>query len=247
MYPRCGWEGVDVIRVFVISGIRLYCDGLCEILGQRERIEIAGMASRVDAACRELCQLDPLVDVVLIDVAEPIGIDGLRETIASVPESRIVAITVPDREQDVIACAESGVAGFVTREASIDQLVEALDAVTRGEVHCSPKMTAALVRRLGSLARPSEPANALTAREREIVELIDAGLSNKLIARQLGIELPTVKNHVHHIIEKLARERLLRSQEEGTHAGSPEVHAAADETRLRDERDLPDRDGQGAG
>lgn len=198
-----GPDAVDVVRVFVISGIRLYSDGLCAILGGRGRIEIVGMASRVDKATQELQTSHPPVDVVLIDVADPIGIEGLREIVGSVPESRIVAITVPDREQDVIACAESGAAGFVTREASIDQLIDALHAVTRGEMQCSPKMTAALVRRLSSLARPAGPANALTAREREIIELIDVGLSNKMIARQLRIGLPTVKNHVHHIIEKL--------------------------------------------
>ncbi len=194
---------MDVIRVFVISGIRLYCDGLCEILGRREGIEIAGAASRADAAGRKLRSQHVPADVVLIDVADPIGIDGLREFIASVADTRILAITVPDREADVIACAESGVAGFVTREASIDQLVDALGAVRRGEVHCSPRMTAALLRRLSSLASSSGPAHCLTAREREILELIDVGLSNKMIAQRLRIELPTVKNHVHHIIEKL--------------------------------------------
>jgi two-component system, NarL family, nitrate/nitrite response regulator NarL len=196
-------ERGDAIRVFVISGIRLYCDGLREILGRRERIEIAGMASGVEAACEHLRSTDSTVDVVLIDVAEPIGFDGLREVIGAVSKSRILAITVADCEQDVIACAESGVAGFVTREASIDELVDALYAVTRGEVHCSPRVTAALLRRLSSLASATEPANALTAREREILELIDIGLSNKMIALRLHIELPTVKNHVHHIIEKL--------------------------------------------
>ena len=191
------------VSVFIISGIRLYCDGLCEILGRRDDVEIAGRASRVEAAVPELQQLKGTVDAVLIDVADPNGITGLRQVIHAVPDSRIVAITVPDREQDVIACVESGVAGFVTRNASIVELVEALVGATRGEVHCSPRMTAALVRRLSSLARPTAPADSLTAREREILELIDIGLSNKMIARELQIELPTVKNHVHHIIEKL--------------------------------------------
>ena len=193
----------ETIRVFVISGIRLYCDGLCEILGQREGIEIAGSAARVDLAEQKLRELGRPVDAVLIDVAEPNGIDGLRAVIAAVPDSRVVAITVPDREQDVIACAESGAAGFVTRDASIDELVGALHGIARGEVHCSPRMTAALLRRLSSLAKPIEPLQALTVREREILRLIDMGQSNKMIARQLQIELPTVKNHVHHIIEKL--------------------------------------------
>jgi two-component system nitrate/nitrite response regulator NarL len=198
-----GARGAETIGVFVISGIRLYCDGLCEILGRLDGIEIAGRAARVDVARQQLHELGPRVDAVLIDVAEPNGIEGLRAVIAAVPESRIVAITVPDRERDVIACVESGAAGFVTRDASIDALVEALRGVTRGEVHLSPRMTAALLRRLSFLAKPAEAVQALTLREREILRLIDSGLSNKMIAQQLQIEVPTVKNHVHHIIEKL--------------------------------------------
>lgn len=192
------------IGVFIVSDIRLYRDGLCEILGRREDIEIVGQASRIDAAIAELCQRQQDVDAVLIDVADSNGIEGLRRGIAALPASRIVAITVPASEQDVVSCVESGVDGFVTRDASIIELVEALHGVTRGEVHCSPRMTAALARRLAVRARSTEaPAGTLTTREREILELVDIGLSNKMIARRLAIEPATVKNHVHHIIEKL--------------------------------------------
>lgn len=191
------------MRVFVISGIRLYCDGLCEILGRRDGIEIAGMAATAQDGSRQLREQERPVDAVIVDVAEPNGLEGLRQVIAAVPGAVIVAITVPEREPAVIACAEAGAAAFVTRDASIDELVQALTGVTRGEAHCSPRMTAALLRRLQTLARPAPPHQGLTRREQEILRLIDAGLSNKMIARQLDIELSTVKNHVHHILDKL--------------------------------------------
>jgi two-component system, NarL family, nitrate/nitrite response regulator NarL len=191
------------MRLFVISDIRLYREGLCEVLARREGIELVGSEPDVGHATATLIRLDLAPDVALIDVADTEGLDALRRFAEALPDLSIVAITVPNRPGDVIACAEAGAAGFVTRDASVDELVEALEAIGRGEVRCSPRMTAALLRRVSSLARERTEVSTLTQREREILGLIDAGLSNKVIAEQLSIEVPTVKNHVHRIIEKL--------------------------------------------
>jgi two-component system, NarL family, nitrate/nitrite response regulator NarL len=187
----------------VISDIRLYREGLCEILSQREGIEVAGAAADVDSALPVIRELVAEPDVVLLDIGAPDGLLALRELASTVPGVRILAITVPDRDSDVVACAESGAAGFVTRGASLEQLVDALESVARGEVLCSPRITAALVQRVGMLARERAGEGQLTQREREILTLIDAGFSNKSIAQRLSIEVPTVKNHVHRIIEKM--------------------------------------------
>lgn len=191
------------MRLFVISDIRLYRDGLCQILGQRDEFEISGVAARVDEAVGEVPALTPPPDVALLDVSQPDGLCGVRRLAATVPGLKILAITVPDQPGDVIACAESGAAGIVTRDASVQQLVEALEGVAQGEVRCSPRITAVLLEHVGSLAQGREPATLLTSRERQILKLVEAGLSNKQIAQRLSIELPTVKNHVHRIIEKL--------------------------------------------
>jgi two-component system, NarL family, nitrate/nitrite response regulator NarL len=122
----------------------------------------------------------------------------------------VLALTVPNRETEILAFAEAGIAGFVTLEASVAELVEAIESVARGEALCSPSVAAALLRRLASLAHSrtsADPTGPLTAREREILALIDEGLSNKQIAQRLRIELPTVKNHVHHILVKLGADR----------------------------------------
>ena len=92
------------------------------------------------------------------------------------------------------------------REGSLDDLRRAIDSVARGESIVSPKMAASLLRRVSTLAadRAAPPAiEELTVREREIVGLIEQGLANKQIAARLNIELATVKNHVHRILEKL--------------------------------------------
>ena len=120
---------------------------------------------------------------------------------------------MPNHESEILAVAEAGIAGFVTSDASVAELVAAIESVARGEALCTPSVTAALMRRLASLARSwaeADPIEPLTAREREILELIDEGLSNKQIAQRLRIELPTVKNHVHRILGKLGVHRRAR-------------------------------------
>ena len=118
---------------------------------------------------------------------------------------RVVAFAVPETEDDIIACAEAGVAACVTREASIDELVATIERVGSGESLCSPQVAAVLLRRVATLAaaRSDEPAATLTSREREILDLIAEGLSNKQIGQVLCIQVPTVKNHVHNLLEKL--------------------------------------------
>jgi DNA-binding NarL/FixJ family response regulator len=118
----------------------------------------------------------------------------------------MVALAVPDQEARVLACAEAGVSSYVPREASLADLAAAIESAARGEAVCSPRMTALLFRRVRVLSRVRpEPAEVpeLTARQWEIIDLIDEGLSNKEIARRLYIEVPTVKNHVHNILDKL--------------------------------------------
>ena len=118
----------------------------------------------------------------------------------------MVALGVADADDHVLGCAEAGVAGYVPRDASLDDLVAVIESAFRGEAICSPRIAGSLLRRIATLAAGQNgtmPLAHLTGREREIVRLIDRGLSNKEIARDLGIEVATVKNHVHNILEKL--------------------------------------------
>src|SRR5262245_28521015 len=136
----------------------------------------------------------------------PQSVAAVREMAARAPLVKIVALAVREDEQDLVTCAAAGVAGYVTRGASVDDLIQALDGVARGELLCSPQTAATLWRRLAAFARgdgAGEHANLLTPREREIGTLLEAGLSNKEIAVRLGIEVATVKNHVHNVLEKL--------------------------------------------
>jgi DNA-binding NarL/FixJ family response regulator len=192
-----------VIRVFIVARVRLYREGLAAMLPRRDGVTLVGTAESWAACADELRALKP--DVVLVDMAVADGANAIREIVTGADGVKVVALAVSESERDVIAYAEAGVSGYVTREESLDDLVAAVESAARGQVTCSPRVAAALLRRVTALSNPSpsESDSRLTRREAEIAALLDEGLSNKEIAQRLCIELATVKNHVHSILEKL--------------------------------------------
>jgi two-component system nitrate/nitrite response regulator NarL len=199
------WGGARaMIRVLIVAEIRLYREGLADMLREETGVDVVATASGADDAVRALREKHP--DIVLLDVGIPDNAWLARALVAAVPGTLIVAVAVPEAEDSVVACAEAGVAGYVTREGSVEDVVAAVEAVARGEILCSPRMAASLFQRIATLALERSPESIesrLTNRELEILDLIDQGLSNKEIARRLTIELSTVKNHVHNILDKL--------------------------------------------
>jgi DNA-binding NarL/FixJ family response regulator len=192
----------DPIRVVIVSDIRLYRESLSTLLGQFGHIAVVGVAGNAAEGIQLAAELQP--DVVLLDIGvagNAAAAHALREP---APHARTVVLATPQLEEDVIALAEAGVLGYVTRDESLHDLVSTIESVARDEMVCSPWMAMVLVRRVQALAaqRP-KPLHRLTARETEILELVAEGLSNKEIAARLYIEVTTVKNHVHSILEKL--------------------------------------------
>jgi two-component system nitrate/nitrite response regulator NarL len=196
-------NGDHSTRVLVVADVSVHRDSLVEQLDREPGIQVVAATSDLAEGVEEVWTLSP--DLVLLDVAAEERVEAIAALVASVPDVRVVAFAVPETESDIIACAEAGVAACVTREASFDELVATIERVGSGESLCSPQVAAVLLRRVATLAaeRAGDPAASLTIREREILELIDEGLSNKQIAQRLCIEVPTVKNHVHNLLEKL--------------------------------------------
>jgi two-component system nitrate/nitrite response regulator NarL len=192
-----------MIRVQLVSDIRLYREGVQAALARCDSLEVVGVAAGPREAVQLASRVQP--DIALVDLAMNDGLGCIRAIGDTVANVQTVALTVAETEAEVVACAEAGVTGYVTREASLDDLVAAIRSVDKGEMLCSPRIAGTLVRRVAALAAasPARPRTTLTGRELEIVSLIDEGLSNKEIAGRLLIEVATVKNHVHHILEKL--------------------------------------------
>lgn len=190
-------------QVVIISNVRLYREGVAISLSRCQAIDVITTLSASDAVVRmsELCP-----DVALLDAALVDGQSTLHRMRDSLPALRIVAFAVSDSEDDVIACAEAGISAYVSCEASTDDLIGAVHQAMRGEFVCTPRVTALLLTHVAALSAERMPVsslNVLTQREKEIVPLIEQGLSNKEIARRLNVEAATVKNHVHNILGKL--------------------------------------------
>jgi two-component system nitrate/nitrite response regulator NarL len=190
-----------VIRLAIVAEMRLYRDGLRQILGRCEDIEVVLTAADWRTATTRLADAKP--NVLLFDVRPAEARLGLRELAASRSSFRLVALGVADDDADIVMWAEAGVDGYVTSDNSLQDLVDVIVSVARNEMPCSPRAAAALLRRIAVLATERPDAVELTARELQIVRLIERGLSNKEIGHQLCIELATVKNHVHNILAKL--------------------------------------------
>jgi DNA-binding NarL/FixJ family response regulator len=201
---RAPLEVTEATRILLVADIRLYREGIEAVLAGREGVEVVATASAPGEAVELAGRLQP--EIALVDVAMPDAVEGVRAIRRAAPGVKILALTVAETEAEVLTCIEAGVSGYVTRESSVDDLVAAIQSAGRDEMLCSPHIAATLVRRVAALAAGAGRARSealLTGRELEIVALIDEGLSNKEIARRLVIEVPTVKNHVHNILEKL--------------------------------------------
>lgn len=193
-----------MIRAMIVAEVRLYRDGLARILGAEDDMEVVGVAACWPDVLPLVRKIQP--DLILLDLEIGEGRVAVAALRAAAPAVQIVAISIGNAEHDVISWAEVGVDGFVTRDDSLVRLTHVLRSVARGEMPCSPRMAATLLRRVGVLAATANGpgrATGLTTRELEVVELIERGLSNKEIGTELNIEVATVKNHVHNILEKL--------------------------------------------
>ena len=194
------------IEVFVLVGVRLYRDGIIDALRRDPRFHVVGSAASLRIAREELEGLLSAPHVAVLDVELPDGFGAARALREAWPTLGVVALAVRETDDDVVAWAEAGVSGLVSRSASMAQLLDAVAAAVGDEVLCTPAVAGVLLRQVTAMSSGHAAHNGprLTRREREIVRLIGGGLSNKEIAGALHIELATVKNHVHNILEKLS-------------------------------------------
>jgi len=193
------------IRMLLITDNRLFREGLNRALLDDHNVDLGDTESSHVTCIDDIAALRP--DVVLVDMAMHGAYSIPRKVRETAPATKIVSLTVPARDEEVIKCIEAGVDGYLTRDGSSSELVASVQAAMIGELLCPARVTGSIVRRLASLSAerrvPTPPVEDLTPRESHILDLLGRGLSNKLIAREAGIEVATVKNHVHNILEKL--------------------------------------------
>ncbi len=196
------------LDLLVVDGVRLYRDLLRAALTGRPDVGQVRTAHDLRSTAAALGAGTP--DLVLVDVHEEDSCELLHAVRAAAPSAGIIVLGISDAEDEVLACAEAGVHGYLLRTEPLDHLVRLMSAVAAGGTLCTPRISALLLRRVEVLAAESRPAPkvpVLTPREDQVLELLDLGLSNQDIADHLGIEVRTVKNHVHHLLEKVGAHR----------------------------------------
>jgi two-component system, NarL family, nitrate/nitrite response regulator NarL len=189
------------VRVFVASDVRLYREAIARLISTEDSLKLVGAAATAESASRLRDGARP--DVVLVDAIHPADLELAREISSAAGDAYVVALVAPERE-DLLGWAGAGVSGLLSWDSSQGELVEGLRRTARGGSPCSPDVAEALLRRVRENPRgDSAFGGSLTEREAQVAELVADGLSNKAIASRLSIELATVKNHVHSILEKL--------------------------------------------
>ena len=195
-------------RIVLFHSNRLFRESLAFVLAQQPSISVIGLAATLPHDDEALVALR--ADLFILDFGEPsrTGLYDTQRIRKLSSEIKIILAEVPNREADILACLEYGATGYVLRNSTVETLLSNVRAVVVGETLCSPRIANLAVCRMSSLARHiseagSDNAGCLTKRESEIVALIEEGLSNKEIAIRLHVEISTVKNHVHNILDKL--------------------------------------------
>lgn len=192
------------VTILIAVAVRLYRDGLAAALSAHKHLRIEGTAGtslEAQAAVRHLQPDVVIVDVSLEDVRSLMG--ALR---AESSRSRILAFAVREEITTILEYAEAGADGFMTANGSVAELVEAIERTAAGELLCSPRIAAQLLRRAahqGSRQAEHAVSPILTGREQQVYSLLKQGRSNKEIASTLSIAEATVKNHVHQVLHKL--------------------------------------------
>ncbi|HEY8339097.1 MAG TPA: response regulator transcription factor [Egibacteraceae bacterium] len=189
----------STIRILVVDDHPVVRQGLRGFLGSRPGLEVIGEAADGDEAVRKARHLHP--DVVLMDLVMP-GTDGVEATkqiVAQDEDVRVVVLTSFTDDERVVPAVRAGAAGYLHKDATPAELERAVRAAARGEAPLSPRAAARVLQSM--TAEPAGPD--LTPREREVLALLGEGLTNRLIARRLGVSEKTVKTHVGNVLAKL--------------------------------------------
>ena len=191
-----------MIRVLIVDDHGVVREGLRAFLDLQDGLEVVGEAADGRQALAQAERLRP--DVILMDLVMPHldGVGAMRELRRRMPEIRVVALTSFLDEERLLPAIQAGAAGYLLKDAEPAEVVRAVRAAHEGQAIIAPAAAARLVDAISQSAGPS-PHDRLTAREREVLELIANGRSNKLIALELGISEKTVKAHVGRVLAKL--------------------------------------------
>jgi DNA-binding NarL/FixJ family response regulator len=196
------------ISILLVNQIRLLGNVLAAVLEDEPDMEVIGCATSVSQAL----DLAPKSDVILVNtrMSNGMALEFFQAVSDAELPAKVLALGLSESKEQILQYVEAGAAGYVLKDDSVDDLLQRIRAAHAGRAPVSPKIAAALMSRVAEYAQLLNQVDAgigeaddLTPREQEILDLIGQGLTNQQIAEQLVIEVGTVKNHVHSILQKL--------------------------------------------
>jgi NarL family two-component system response regulator LiaR len=192
----------DPIRVLVVDDHAVVREGLRAFLELQDGIAVAGEAADGEEAIEAAVRLAP--DVILMDLVMPRrdGVSAMRALRERAPAARVIVLTSYLDEDVLLPALRAGAAGYLLKNAPPQEVARAVRVADAGEALLDPSVAARLVEALAA-GGGDDPLDRLTPREREVLGLMGQGLSNKRIARALGVSEKTVKSHVGHVLAKL--------------------------------------------
>jgi two-component system nitrate/nitrite response regulator NarL len=195
--------GSAPIRVVVVDDHTLFRRGIISLLAHERDFAVVGEAADGFEGIRAVAAQKP--DVVLLDLNMPgiSGLDALAAILKDAPGTHVVMLTVSEDAEDLVAALRGGAQGYLLKNIDSEFLVQSIRRAADGDSVISPEMAGKLMRQVRTGAPAAQPADVLSPREREILQWLAKGGSNKEIARDLELAESTVKIHVQHILRKL--------------------------------------------
>ncbi len=212
---------MNSIRILIADDHALFREGLGALFLSVPDTEVVGEAATGEEATTRAADLQP--DVVLMDIQMPgiNGIEATRRIVNQSPHIGVIVVTMFEDDDSVFAAMRAGARGYVLKGADQDEILKVIRAVASGEAHFGPKIARRLMSFFSApkLAAPAEDFPELTAREREVLDLIARGRSNQEIASELYLSPKTVRNHISNIFTKLQvadrTQAIIRAREAG--------------------------------
>ncbi|MEV4376052.1 response regulator transcription factor [Streptosporangium sp. NPDC049644] len=194
-------------RVLIADDHPVYRDGLCMMLASTGQAEVVGTVADGEKAVAEAVRLRPQVVVMDLRMPRMDGVQATERIVATCPDTHVLVLTMHEDDESVFAAMLAGARGYLLKGAEQAEILRAITAVASGEVIFGPTLAGRVTRYFARLAvaRPAREGAfpQLTGREREILDLIAAGLSNRMIAERLSLAPKTVRNNVSNVFAKL--------------------------------------------
>jgi len=189
------------VTVFIADDHAMVREGLAALVARDPTITVVGQCGDGLKVVEQVLALKP--NVVILDISMP-GLNGLdvcRELTRKAKGSAVLILTMHDNEQFVARSLEYGASGYLLKEAAAEQLAEAVHAVARGELYLGPHIPKSALQRIGR--SDGDPYEKLTTRERQVLQLIAEGKTNRQIAEELSVAVKTVDTHRSRLMRKL--------------------------------------------